>query len=200
MRHVAVDDLLRQAFDDGRLADAGLADQHRVVLGAAAQHLLHAFELVVAADERIELVLHRRFREVAAEFRQQRRFLDARERRLFVQQLDDVFSHLVQAHPFFHQDGRGHRALFAQDAEQQVFGADVVVKQPIGFFRGVLQHALGFGAEGNLDRRRNLLAEDRAAFDVFANVFERQVGSGKDPAREAFALTNQTQEQVLGLN
>ena len=42
LRHVAVDDLLRQSLDDGRLADAGLADQHRVVLGAPAQHLQHA--------------------------------------------------------------------------------------------------------------------------------------------------------------
>ena len=78
VRHVAVDDLLRQAFDDRGLADAGLADQHGVVLGAAAQHLLHAFELVVAADQRIELVLHRRFGEVAAELGEERRFLDAR--------------------------------------------------------------------------------------------------------------------------
>jgi hypothetical protein len=34
-----VDDLLGQALDDGRLADAGLAEQHRVVLGAAAEDL-----------------------------------------------------------------------------------------------------------------------------------------------------------------
>ena len=78
VRHVAVDDLLREPFDDRRLADAGLADQHRVVLGAAAEHLLDAFELVVAADQRIELVLHRRFGQVAAELGQQRRFLAAR--------------------------------------------------------------------------------------------------------------------------
>ncbi len=34
VRHVLGNDLLRQPLDDGRLADAGLADQHRVVLGA----------------------------------------------------------------------------------------------------------------------------------------------------------------------
>ena len=38
-RHVAIDDAQRQAFDDGGLADAGLADQHGIVLGAAGQHL-----------------------------------------------------------------------------------------------------------------------------------------------------------------
>ncbi len=30
---------LGQALDDGGLADAGLADQHRVVLGAAAERI-----------------------------------------------------------------------------------------------------------------------------------------------------------------
>jgi hypothetical protein len=75
VRHVAVDDFLRQPFDDRRLADARLADEHGVVLGPAAQHLLDPLELVLAADQRIELVLHRRFGEVAAEFGQQRRLL-----------------------------------------------------------------------------------------------------------------------------
>ncbi len=36
---VVVDDLLGEAFDDGGLADARLADEHRVVLGAPAEDL-----------------------------------------------------------------------------------------------------------------------------------------------------------------
>ena len=56
-RHVAIDDAQRQALGDGRLADAGLADQHRIVLGAARQHLDRAADFVVAADHRIELAL-----------------------------------------------------------------------------------------------------------------------------------------------
>ena len=74
MRHVAVDDLLRQPLDDGGLADARLADEHRVVLRAPAEHLLHALDLDVPPDQRVELVLHRRFRQIAAELREQRRF------------------------------------------------------------------------------------------------------------------------------
>jgi hypothetical protein len=54
-RHFAVDDALRQTFDDGGLADAGLADQHRIVLGATLQHLDGAADFLVAADHRIEL-------------------------------------------------------------------------------------------------------------------------------------------------
>ena len=53
--HVAVDDAQRQALDDGGLADAGLADQHGVVLGAPRQHLDGAADLLVAADHRVEL-------------------------------------------------------------------------------------------------------------------------------------------------
>ena len=53
--HVAADDALGQALDDRGLADAGLADEHRVVLGAAGQHLDDPAHLLVAADHRIEL-------------------------------------------------------------------------------------------------------------------------------------------------
>jgi hypothetical protein len=53
-----------------------------------------------------------------------------------------------------------------------VLGPDVVVQQPIGFFRGKLQYALGFRAEGDLDGGRDLLAEHRTTFDFLADAFE----------------------------
>ena len=53
--HVAGDDALGEAFDDRGLADAGLTDQHRVVLGPAREHLDHAAHFFVAADDRVEL-------------------------------------------------------------------------------------------------------------------------------------------------
>ena len=52
---VTRDDPLGEALDDRRLADAGVADQHRVVLGAAGEHLDDAADLLVAADHRVEL-------------------------------------------------------------------------------------------------------------------------------------------------
>jgi hypothetical protein len=107
VRYVAVDDLLREAFDDGGLADARLADQHGVVLRSAAQHLLHSLELDVASDQRIELRLHRRFREVAAEFGEERRLLDARQRRLLVEERDNVLADGVEPHALLHQDRGG---------------------------------------------------------------------------------------------
>jgi hypothetical protein len=53
--HVAVDDALGETLDDGGLADAGFADQHRVVLGAAGKDLDDAADLLVAADDRVDL-------------------------------------------------------------------------------------------------------------------------------------------------
>ena len=49
--HVALDDAGGEALDDGGLADARLADEHRVVLGAAGQHLDDPTDLLVAADD-----------------------------------------------------------------------------------------------------------------------------------------------------
>ena len=64
--HVALDDAARQPFHDGGLAHAGLADEHRVVLGAARQHLDHPADLLVAPDDGIDLPGPRRLGEVAA--------------------------------------------------------------------------------------------------------------------------------------
>ena len=54
-RHVAGDDPQREAFDDGRLADAGLAGQDRVVLPAARQDVDDLADLGIAADDRVDL-------------------------------------------------------------------------------------------------------------------------------------------------
>ena len=53
--HVAGDDALGEALDDRGLADAGVADQHRVVLGPPGEDLDDAADLLVAADHRVDL-------------------------------------------------------------------------------------------------------------------------------------------------
>ena len=58
--NVALDDAAREPFDDRGLADAGLADEHRVVLRAPRQHLDDPADLLVAADDRVDLALRAR--------------------------------------------------------------------------------------------------------------------------------------------
>jgi hypothetical protein len=66
-----------QSFCDGRLADAGLADQGRVVLRPAAQDLDDPLDLLLAADDRIELAQARGLREVDAQLVDGRRLAGA---------------------------------------------------------------------------------------------------------------------------
>ena len=57
LRHVSLHDAQGQPFGNGRLADARLADEHGVVLGAPREHLDDAADFLIAADHRIELAL-----------------------------------------------------------------------------------------------------------------------------------------------
>ena len=65
--HVAGDDPLGEALDDRRLADAGLADQDGVVLGATREHLDHPADLIVAPDHGVELALLGNLGQIAPE-------------------------------------------------------------------------------------------------------------------------------------
>ena len=63
---VTVGDATRQAFDDRSLADTGLTNQDRVVLGPAGQDLDHTTDLIVTTDDGVELAFSRDGGEIAA--------------------------------------------------------------------------------------------------------------------------------------
>ena len=77
-RHVAGDDAQGEAFDDGRLADARLAGQDRVVLPAAREDVDDLANLEVAADDRIDLALLGALGEVHGELIERRRLAAGR--------------------------------------------------------------------------------------------------------------------------
>ena len=129
-RDVAADDAAGQPFDDGGLADAGLADEDRIVLRAAGQDLNDATDFLVAANDRIELAFARELGQVAAVpfqrliggfgvlTRDPLRTADARERG----------KDLVARQPALGQQPRGGRAARLRgDPDQQMLGADVFV-------------------------------------------------------------------------
>src|SRR6185503_20938957 len=65
---IAPHDPLGQTLHDRRLPHARGPDQHRVVLRPAREDLDHAANLLVAADDRIELALPSELGEVATVF------------------------------------------------------------------------------------------------------------------------------------
>ena len=174
--HFAVGDALRQALDDGRLAHAGLADQHRIVLGAAAENLHHALQFAIAAHQRIELPVHGRLGQVAAELGQQAGLALALLRRsFFLRHAGQLIANLRQLQAALLQNLRGKAFLFAQQAQQQMFGADVLVAQPLGFFRRIGQHPLALVRKRQVDAGRDLLADRGVRLNLLADRLHRGV-------------------------
>ena len=54
LRHIVADDLLRQPFDNRRLAHARFTDQDWIIFSAATEHLHHAQHFGIAADDRVK--------------------------------------------------------------------------------------------------------------------------------------------------
>ena len=140
--HVAVHDALRQALDDRRLADAGLPDQHGVVLGAAGQHLHHPADLLVSPDHRIEL----RFACLLGEIER-----EPLERLVLLLRL--LIGHAVRAphrlkgsqqvvaaEAACREQLARRGALLLDEGEQHVLGRDVGVAQRLRFLVGAVQH------------------------------------------------------------
>ena len=178
VRHRPPDDLLGETLDDGRLAHAGFADEHGVVLGAARQHLHDPLDLVDPTDHRIQLALSSELGEVATELIQdggstrgslaagRRATRTARVGRRFLpldagQQLDDRLPHFVQLGTELLQHlGRDALSL-ANQPEQDVLSADVVVTELQRLAQRELEHLLRPGGEGNVPARGlGALADD----------------------------------------
>ena len=68
LRHVAGNNPARETFDDRGLADAGLANQDRIVFRPSRKHLHHAPDFVIASDDRIDLAPPRQLCQVASVF------------------------------------------------------------------------------------------------------------------------------------
>ncbi len=70
VRHVTSNNAARETFGDGGLAHTRLADEHGVVLCAAAEHLHDAADFLIATDDRIDLAGFRTGGEIGAVFLQ----------------------------------------------------------------------------------------------------------------------------------
>src|SRR6185369_1162555 len=104
-------------------------------------------DLLLAADDRIELALTRERGEIAAELVQRRRLgallatLGARRRaRRAAEELERLLAHALPVHAQLEQHLRGHALALADQAQEQVLGADVVVAQRARLLDRQLEH------------------------------------------------------------
>ena len=206
LRDLAVGDPRGQALDDGGLADAGLAEQHRVVLGAAREDLHDPLDLDLAADHRVELALGGELGQVAAELVEQLRGLlalaTARAGTLAAtagagEHPDDLVADLLGVGVEVEQDARGDALVLADQAEQDVLGADVVVAQREGLAERELEDLLGARREGDL-AGGDLLAGADYANDLRADALDRDVERLEHAGGKALLLSEESEQDVLG--
>ena len=151
-RDIAVDDALGEAFDHGGLADAGLADEHGVVLGAAGKDADDAPDLLVAADDGVHLARAGAGREILAVLGEG-----------LVGGLRIGRGHaLGTAHGLERgedrltlEPDRGERRTERGrlgEGEQHVLGGHEVVLHRLGFVLGLEQERMGLGRKPGLAR------------------------------------------------
>ena len=223
-------DLLGEALDDGRLADAGLADEDGVVLGAAAEDLHDAADLLLAPDHGVELASLGQLGEVAPEGLEQGEALAAAlaaalgaRGRLVLGGLAAVpvavaGGTLVAALPFLGLDlgedllaaaldvdvelGEhlgGDALALAEEAEEDVLGADVGVAELGGLAAGVGEDLLHAGREREVVGGLRLLGPlADLLLDQVADALELDAHAAEDVDGDALPELDQPEQDVLG--
>ncbi len=87
------------------------------------------------------------------------------------EQLDDLLANAAEVGPELDEHLRGNAFALADEAEQDVLGADVVVTELQRFAQRELEHLLGARREGNVTRRRRAALTDDL-LDLAAHRFE----------------------------
>ena len=204
--HIVGDNALCQAFHDGRLAHPGLADEGRVVLGAAGEDLNDPFDFGFASDDRVELVLLSQRGQVGGQLIDEGCLgfvgLGAGRGRLaclgrgFLQQAARLAANLFRADAQAAQHVDGHALRLAHNAQQQVFGADVVMAEAARLVDGQLQHLFGIGRE--IDAFGGRAARRGLALDHFLDALGLQPQLAQHASGHTAFLADEAEQQVLG--
>jgi len=200
--YFAVDDALGEAFDNGGLAHARLADQYRIILGAALQHLDRAADFVVAADYRIELAGARALGQIQAIFGE--RFaltfsIRAVHRIAATHRVDRRQNRFRLAAMLFEQLA-GFAFVLGQRKQVKIRGDELV----IAFHRHLVdevQKLVELRRNGQLGIHALHLGQ---AFDCcIERGLERRdidAGSGEQGASARFGIVEQREQQMLWLD
>ena len=223
LRDVTGDDSQREALRDGRLSDAGFAEEDRVVLGAPGENLNHALNLLVPADDRVDLLVPRALREVEAEVVQRGLLVlllslllaltrregsvgsRRRPRLLLLLRLQPALSLVLD------EGAAGgehlevlHQGLVVElgDGERDVLGGYVVHAHVGRVVQSRLEDSLGAAAEGNLGGGRAPRGAVRVERDDLLSLLARRVDgdAGAEPAALLGLLGDEAHHDVLDAN
>ena len=213
LRHVAGDDALGQTLHDGGLADAGLADEHGVVLGPPGEDLDDALDLLLPADDGVELIGARGGREVDAELvdgggaggcpaAAGAAGLAARARaagggRTLREDAGGLGADPLEVDAQALQDAGRDALALPHQAEQQVLGADVVVVEAARLIDGEFDDLLGARREADL-AEHGAVAAPNDELHGGAHLAQLHAEIGQHLGGDAVALAHEAEQQVLG--
>jgi len=219
--HLFLHDAPSQALGDRCFAHAGLTHQQRVVFAPAAQNLDHALDLVVAADERVDLAVARQHVEVLRELLERRglfggfalaagflvvggatalRGLGGLGRVALFDAVGDVVDHIEPAHALLVQVVNGVRVFLAKNGHQHVGAGDffLAVAGALHVHDGALDHAL----EAQRGLGVHLVGPGhlgRVVFDEVRQGLAQLINFGRTGAQHVggAGVVEQGQQQVL---
>ncbi len=200
LRDLISHDRLSETFGDSRLADSGLTNQHRVVLGAAGKDLHHPLDLARPPDDRVELSVLGGTRQVSPELVEHRPAgtpptLVSGLARLAVvarEELDDGRTDLVEIGSEIQQHLSSDPFSFADEAKEDVLGTDVVVAELKRFAKTELEHLLRPWGERYVTGGNESAPADEL-FDLSVYVFERDGETFKRLGCDTILLADQTE-------
>ena len=160
----------------------------------------HPFDFGFPADERIEVVIQRGVGEVARELHEAQWLLDPGLAMLFGGATAQLFAHHPEPETALSKDFGGNRFLFAQEAEQDVLGPDMLVLEPVGLLGGRIERSLALVGKGKVHGSGDLLANERAAFDFLSNAVDGGIGLWEEPVGQVLVFPDQPEQEVLGLD
>ena len=225
--NIAGGDLLSQALDDGGLAHAGVAQDERIVLGAARKDLHHALDFLFAADHGVELAVAGLLRKVgrkllkrigatplllggvrAAKERQARTGTTGAgtsKRALLVlilggKLLNSLFNGSGR-HAQAHEDIHGHAVTLFDDADEQVLGRHVGLVVLTRHAERTLHHTDDERRKGELGGLGLLAGLGNRGLDLFEGVHDVVVGDIERTqclGGNALVLLGKREQQMLG--
>src|SRR5438034_3635354 len=192
LRYVAVDDALGEAFHDRGLADAGLAEQHRSVLGAAGEYLDRTPDLLIAADHRVDFAVACGLGKVTGIFLERVVGILGRAGvgRAAVAQGVDRRVQTLRGDAGAGQDLSGLAVLLERERKQQPLDGDVAVARLFRDFLRLIEYPR--------QRRRQVNLTSAAARDL-GELGERRLHGRKRFARAAARAIDQAARQALGI-
>ena len=204
LRHLAGGDFQRKALRDRGFAHARLADQAGIILGAAAEDLDHALDLLLPPDDGIDPALSGKLGQVTAELGQRRRVGGVLFRLAALaggcaaaaERLAQILHQILRLHAELGKDLRCRAGALLQNADQEMLGADIGMPHPPALQDGSINDIFGAGRKvvGGKHGRR---ADADAAFDHGLHLAEADLARMQRRIGHAAVFRQQAEQDVL---